>query len=202
MGAYDTNLVRICGTVIEGAEFDHRLFGETFYVIKVMVPRLSGTTDVLPVTLPGRACTELPEEGDKIHIMGQLRSYNKHTDNGSRLIISVFARTIEPADDECEAYNEITLSGYLCKPVMLRTTPFLREIGDILLAVNRSYNKSDYLPCIAWGRNARFAADLMVGSHMQLCGRLQSREYQKCLEDGTMVLRTAYEVSCSSLELL
>lgn len=158
--------------------------------------------DELPVTLPGRICAELPGVGERLHILGQLRSYNRLMEGASRLMLTVFARAADVVGEDEPANNEITLSGYICKPVVLRTTPFMREIGDLLIASNRAYNKADYLPCIAWGRNARYAATLPVGSHIQLNGRIQSREYQKLTEDGGLITRTAYEVSCAQIELL
>jgi len=201
MKANENNSVCVCGVVCEDAEFDHRLYGEAFYSIKLNVLRLSGVADILPVTIPNRVCPRMPEVGEQIRIYGQLRSYNKRTENSNRLVITVFARAAELAENEAHQ-NEVDLSGFLCKPVMFRTTPFMREISDILLAVNRSYNKSDYLPCIAWGRNAHFAKDISVGARLHVLGRLQSRIYQKSLEDGSISERTAYEVSCSCIETL
>ncbi len=201
MKANENNSVCVCGIVHEDAEFDHRLYGEAFYSLKLYVPRLSGVADILPVTISNRVCPRMPEPGEQIRVFGQLRSYNKRTESGNRLLITVFARDAECAEGE-QPQNEVDLSGFLCKPVMFRTTPFMREISDILLAVNRSYNKSDYLPCIAWGRNAHFAKDICVGARLHVQGRLQSRLYQKTLEDGAVAERTAYEVSCSSIETL
>ncbi len=194
------NAICISGRVREDTKLDHQLYGEAFYSLYLDVARLSGVVDTLPVTLPGRICGSLPAAGENWCIHGQLRSYNKHTDTGSRLILTVFARHIEPAPPEEEPWNSVQLTGFLCKPVIYRTTPFMREIGDMLLAVNRSFNKSDYLPCIAWGRNAVLARELDVGSRVRVEGRLQSREYQKCLPDGTIHQRTAYEVSCARVE--
>lgn len=199
--ANENNSVCVCGIVHEDAEFDHRLYGEAFYSVKLYVARLSGVGDVLPVTIPNRVCPRMPEVGEQIRIYGQLRSYNKRSENGNRLVITLFARAVEAADGEPHQ-NEVELTGFLCKPVMFRTTPFMREISDILLAVNRSYNKSDYLPCIAWGRNAHFAKDIPVGARLHVQGRLQSRIYQKALDDGAITERTAYEVSCSCIETL
>ncbi|MEE0766162.1 MAG: single-stranded DNA-binding protein [Christensenellales bacterium] len=194
------NAICISGRVQGDAMLDHELYGEAFYSLYLEVPRLSGAVDILPVTLPGRLCAQLPRAGESWCIHGQLRSYNKHTDTGSRLILTVFARHVEPVPPEVEPCNRVELTGFLCKPVIYRTTPFLREIGDMLLAVNRSFNKSDYLPCIAWGRNAVLARELAVGSRVRVEGRLQSRDYQKCLLDGTIDQRVAYEVSCARVE--
>ena len=138
----------------------------------------------------------------KRQVWGQLRTYNRHTEQGTHLCVTVFAKGIEPLGEEEMPQNEVSLSGYLCKPAVFRTTPFLREIGDMLIACNRSFNKSDYLPCIAWGRNALTVSELPVGSRLYIQGRIQSRRYQKQLSDGTVQDRTAHEVSCSSIELL
>jgi len=166
------------------------------------VPRLSGTMDHVPLTIPGRNLAFMPDEGDRLSVWGQLRTYNRHTEQGTHLCVTVFAKGIEPLGEEEMPQNEVSLSGYLCKPAVFRTTPFLREIGDMLIACNRSFNKSDYLPCIAWGRNARTVSELPVGSRLYIQGRIQSRRYQKQLSDGTVQDRTAHEVSCSSIELL
>lgn len=201
MRANEDNAVCISGVVSEDARLDHELYGEAFYALYLNVERLSGAVDMLPVTLPARLCESLPQAGERIRIYGQLRSYNKHGPSGNRLVITVFARAVEPMGPEEIPENRVQLTGFVCKPVIYRTTPFLREIGDMLLAVNRSYNKSDYLPCIAWGRNAVYARDLPVGSRVRIEGRLQSRAYQKCMPDGGVTERTAYEVSCATVEL-
>ena len=166
---------------------------------------MSGTEDKIPVTVSERLLGGIPvEHGMYFHVHGQIRSYNQQTEKGSRLIITVFAREFIPASaDETDAFaykNEVELFGYICKSVIYRTTPFLREIADVLLAVNRRYGKSDYLPCIVWGRNARYLQDMKVGIGMHVIGRLQSREYKKVFEDGTEEMRTAYEISCSAVE--
>ena len=140
------------------------------------------------------------EIGTKVEISGQFRSYNNYSGEGSRLILTLFAREIALSSEECE--NEIYLNGYICKPAIFRTTPFGREIADILLAVNRAYGKSDYIPCIAWGRNAKFAENLPVGTNIKVWGRMQSRNYQKKLDEETVVEKTAYEVSISKLEMV
>lgn len=202
MRANEGNAVCISGIVWEDARLDHELYGEVFYSLFLQVERLSGVTDTLPVTLPARLCGRIPLAGERIRIYGQLRSYNKHTNGASRLVITVFAKSVEPMGPEETPENSVQLIGYLCKPAVYRTTPFLREIGDMLLAVNRSYHKSDYLPCIAWGRNALYVKDLPVGCRVRVEGRLQSRVYQKVLPDETMIERTAYEVSCASVELV
>lgn len=202
MRANEDNAVCVSGTVYEEALLDHELYGEAFYALRLRVERLSGVADILPVTLPARICPCLPREGERIRIFGQLRSYNKSAEGANRLAITVFAKSVEPMGPEEAPQNSVQLTGFLCKSAVYRTTPFLREIGDMLLAVNRAYNKSDYLPCIAWGRNALYARDLPVGGRVRVEGRLQSRCYQKCLPDGSSVERTAYEVSCSTVQLL
>lgn len=196
----DKNKAVIAGRIIEPLSVDHVLYGEKFYSTKVSVPRLSGTLDILPVTIPERACPRLIEMGDMVRLTGQLRSYNKHTDSKSRLVITLFCHEAEVFDrDENISENKIEITGYLCKEAIFRTTPFLREICDIIIAVNRSYNKSDYLPCIAWGRNAAFTKNLPIGTQVSISGRFQSREYIKKTDFGEET-RTAYEISCSTLE--
>ena len=161
------------------------------------MPRLSQQTDILPVTISERllSCHDA-SVGATLSIIGQFRSYNKLEQERSRLMLTVFARDISESDDEPNP-NVIELEGYICKPPLYRTTPFKREICDILLAVNRAYNKSDYIPCIAWGRNARYVNGLSVGDRIAVQGRIQSREYQKTGEDGSQITKTAYEVSIS-----
>ena len=198
----DENAVFVSGTLGSAPELSHSLYGEDFYSAELLVPRLSGTMDHVPLTIPGRNLAFMPDEGDRLSVWGQLRTYNRHTEQGTHLCVTVFAKGIEPLGEEDMPQNEVSLSGYLCKPAVFRTTPFLREIGDMLIACNRSFNKSDYLPCIAWGRNARTVRELPVGSRLYIQGRIQSRRYQKQLSDGTVQDRTAHEVSCSSIELL
>ena len=197
----DENAVFVSGTLGGAPELSHSLYGEDFYSAELLVPRLSGTMDHVPLTIPGRNLAFMPDEGDRLSVWGQLRTYNRHTEQGTHLCVTVFAKGIEPLGEEEMPQNEVSLSGYLCKPAVFRTTPFLREIGDMLIACNRSFNKSDYLPCIAWGRNAT-VSELPVGSRLYIQGRIQSRRYQKQLSDGTVQDRTAHEVSCSSIELL
>ncbi|HHT86172.1 MAG TPA: single-stranded DNA-binding protein [Clostridiales bacterium] len=199
----DNNRVIVSGKVVNTPILDHTLYGEEFYTFDISIPRLSGTVDVLPLTVSNRLMgNRLPEVGNHITVKGQLRSYNKQIDGVNRLIITIFAKQFRYEPTDYDYINDIELKGYICKPVIYRTTPFMREIADILIAVNRSYGKSDYLPCIAWGRNAHFAGSLDVGSVVRLEGRVQSRVYQKQLSETEIVERTAYEVSCSILELL
>lgn len=193
----NNNKVQLSGIVKEKPVFSHETFGEAFYEVKISVPRLSEHIDILPVTVSEKMLNYF-EIGKKVSLKGQLRSYNKLEDEKSKLILSVFVREII---DECEQDNPnvIEISGFVCKPPIFRTTPFKREICDVLIAVNRAYNKSDYLPCIAWGRNARFVKNLEIGKKVNLVGRIQSREYQKKLDDGTIITRTAYEVSINKI---
>ncbi len=193
------NRVYISGEIVSDATYSHEVYGEGFYEFFVKVMRLSGQADVLPVTVSERliACGEL-KNGQKISAIGQFRSYNKIENGKSRLMLTVFLRELVDEDSEKNP-NNILLSGYICKPPVYRTTPFNREIADVLVAVNRAYNKSDYIPCIAWGRNARFVKSLSVGDRIAVSGRIQSREYQKKLSECESKTMTAYEVSVSKL---
>ena len=193
----NNNRAMLTGKVTEEAKFSHEVFGEGFYEIKLEVPRLSAQTDILPVTISERllACHDA-SVGSTLSVIGQFRSYNKLEEERSRLMLTVFARDVLDADEEPNP-NVIELEGYICKPPLYRTTPFKREICDILLAVNRAYNKSDYIPCIAWGRNAHYVNGLSVGDRITVQGRIQSREYQKTKESGEQIIKTAYEVSIS-----
>lgn len=194
------NHVYIGGRLESEPSFSHALYGESFYSTSIAVSRLSGTFDVVPITLPERLMGDIMlRTGEYVLISGQLRSYNRIVDGVNRLVVTVFAHSLTPYGDECIYENEVTLGGYICKQVIFRTTPFSREVADILLAVNRAYNKSDYLPCIAWGRNARRADELSVGDAVEIKGRLQSREYQKAGADGETTTRTTYEVSASQI---
>lgn len=197
------NQINLTGRVFSSPEYSHTLYGEAFYRLILNVDRLSGASDSIPVTVSERLLCGIPlEEGSLLSLSGQIRSYNQHSENGNRLTITVFALEISREPDDSAHFNEAVIEGHICKPVVYRTTPFSREIADILLAVNRRYGKSDYLPCIAWGRNARFVRELGVGSKIHISGRLQSREYQKCFADGRSETRMAYEVSCSTIEEL
>lgn len=197
----ETNTAIISGTVEDVAVFSHAVYGEGFYTFHVCVPRLSETVDSIPVTISERLCDPAALQiGEKIIVSGQFRSYNNYTETGNRLMLTLFARDIQFPAETAGTPNEITLVGYLCKTPVYRHTPFGREISDILLAVNRSYNKSDYIPCIAWGRNARFTRTLSVGDKVQLCGRIQSREYRKKVSEEEFVSKTAYEISVIKIE--
>ncbi len=193
------NQVFISGEIVTDAEFSHEVYGEGFYEMNVLVKRLSGQGDVLPVTISERLIADRDlGVGVTINALGQFRSYNKLIGGKSKLMLTVFIRELFD-DNPAKNPNSIVLTGYICKPPVYRTTPFNREIADILIAVNRSYNKSDYIPCIAWGRNARFAKNLAVGEKIAVSGRIQSREYQKRVTDDDVRTLTAYEVSISKL---
>ena len=193
------NRVYVSGEIVSDATFSHEVYGEGFYEFFVKVMRLSGQADILPVTLSERLIRDgLLGKGKTICALGQFRSYNKLENGKSRLMLTVFVRELLD-DAEDKNPNSILLSGYICKPPVYRTTPFNREIADLLIAVNRSYNKSDYIPCIAWGRNARFVKNLSVGDKIAVSGRIQSREYQKKLSETDVKTMTAYEVSVSKL---
>ena len=193
------NKAFISGEIVTEAEFSHEVYGEGFYEMNVLVKRLSGQGDILPVTISERLIADKDlKVGVTINALGQFRSYNKLVDGKSKLMLTMFVRELldyTPIKNP----NTIVLTGYICKPPVYRTTPFNREIADILIAVNRSYNKSDYIPCIAWGRNARFAKNLAVGEKIAVAGRIQSREYQKRYSDDDVRTMTAYEVSISKL---
>lgn len=178
----------------------HEVMNEPFYTGTLLVKRLSGAVDRLPVTLPGKLLACMPPlEGQLLTMSGQVRSYNKIVDGAGRLMVTLFAQSIAEAQ-ESDTLNKVSLIGALCKPPIYRSTPFGREICDMMLAVNRAFGKSDYIPCIAWGRNAQYAARFGVGDKISLTGRLQSREYQKLLESGDYMVRNAYEVSAFTIE--
>lgn len=194
------NNVTISGVITKEFEYSHEIYGEKFYIVNVAVKRLSEVEDIIPVIVSERLVeVEAKWTGIFVRIQGQFRSYNKHEEGRNALILDVFAREIEVLDS-CENTNSIFLEGYTCKPSFYRTTPLGREIADILVAVNRPYGKSDYIPCICWGRNARFASGFEIGTRLRIDGRIQSREYTKKYEDGTAETRIAYEVSANRIE--
>ncbi len=202
---FDNNQVSVAGEVISEFTFSHEVFGEGFYLLDVLVSRLSNSSDVIPVMVSERLIdVKTDYRGKFVEVSGQFRSYNRHEDSKNRLVLSVFAREVTITDEESEDSkpNYIFLDGFVCKPPVYRKTPLGREIADILLAVNRPYGKSDYIPCICWGRNARFAETFVVGGHIQVWGRIQSREYQKKINDSEFEKRVAYEVSVSKLEFI
>lgn len=205
----ENNHLLLVGKVTSDKKFSHEIYGESFYIFDLEVARLSCNSDIIPITISERLILEKELEiGDKVAIEGQFRSYNSYENEKNRLILTVFAKDIKYLSEEDEenssekVSNEVTLIGYICKKPIYRQTPFGREISDILLAVNRAYNKSDYIPAIAWGRNARFCQNIEVGTKVKITGRVQSRNYEKKFEDGTIQTRTAYEVSISSLEIV
>ena len=201
----ENNVATISGKVVSNVEFSHAVYGEGFYSFMLEVPRLSESCDVIPVTVSERLTNkEKLTPGTIVEVEGQFRSYNSYSSEGNRLLLTVFAREITFLDDEKKMKNpnQIFLNGFICKKPIYRTTPFGREITDILLAVNRPYNKSDYIPCIAWGRNARFSEKLSVGDNIKIRGRIQSREYQKKYDSGEVVTKVAYEVSISKMEVV
>ena len=205
----ENNHLVLVGKVTSDKKFSHEIYGESFYIFDLEVARLSGNSDIIPITISERLILEKELEiGDKVAIEGQFRSYNSYENEKNRLILTVFAKDIKYLSEEDEenssekVSNEVTLIGYICKKPIYRQTPFGREISGILLAVNRAYNKSDYIPAIAWGRNARFCQNIEVGTKVKITGRVQSRNYEKKFEDGTTQTRTAYEVSISSLEIV
>ncbi len=205
----DNNHLKLVGKVTSEKKFSHEIYGEKFYIFDLSVPRLSGNADNIPVTISERLLTNQDiTVGVKVEIEGQFRSYNSYDHEKNRLILTVFVKDIQFLENQEEVEfrkdqisNEVVLDGFICKKPIYRKTPFGREISDILLAVNRAYNKSDYIPCIAWGRNARFCENVPVGTEVRIVGRVQSREYEKKYEDGTVEKKVAYEVSVSSLEI-
>ena len=194
------NRMMAAGRLEGRPELSHEVMNEPFYTATLLVQRLSGTVDRLPVTLPGKLLTDDLMEGEQLLLMqGQVRSYNKVVEGAGRLMVTLFVQHIAPGGDN-DTLNRVELTGALCKPPVYRSTPFGREICDLMLAVNRAFGKSDYIPCIAWGRNAQYASRFGVGDRVRLTGRLQSREYQKLLENGEYMARNAYEVSSFTLE--
>lgn len=200
---FENNQVSIVGEIVSDFRFSHEVYGEGFYVVDVAVNRLSNFMDYIPLMISERLI-DVNEDyiGQTIYVMGQFRSFNRHEEKKNRLVLSVFVRELELLDeiDEDIKTNQIFLDGYICKDPIYRKTPLGREIADLLIAVNRSYGKSDYIPCICWGRNARFAGKFEVGTHIHLWGRIQSRTYQKRLEDDVVEKRTAYEISVNKIE--
>ena len=207
----ENNHIILVGKVTSDKKFSHEIYGEKFYIFGLSVPRLSGNSDIIPITISERLMVngDLPI-GTKITVEGQFRSYNSYGEGKNKLVLTVFAKNVtllEDQESEVEARkdflsNEVTLIGYICKKPVYRQTPFGREIADILLAVNRAYSKSDYIPCIAWGRTARFCENMEIGTEVKIVGRVQSRQYEKKHEDGTVESKVAYEVSVGSLEVV
>ena len=216
----ENNYLTLVGKVTGEKEFSHEIYGEKFYRFSLSIARLSGNADIIPITISERLITdETLKEGKKLLIKGQFRSYNSFENERNKLILTVFAKDVQelPENEEQEVEvegedgeiakkeemtNEVVLIGFVCKKPIYRQTPFGREIADLLLAVNRAYNKSDYIPTIAWGRNARFCQNIEVGTQVKIIGRVQSRQYEKKHEDGTVENKVAYEVSVGSLEVV
>ena len=203
----ENNHLVLVGKIISEQKYSHEIYGEKFYSFNLEVIRLSNNADIIPITVSERLLTDLDLSiGKEVEVEGQFRSYNNYENEKNRLILTVFAKEIKEAvqhdeNDKDFVTNEVTLVGYVCKKPIYRQTPFGREIADLLLAVNRAYNKSDYIPCIAWGRNARFCQKIEVGTEVKVIGRVQSRSYEKKYEDGTVENRIAYEVSIASMEV-
>lgn len=201
----ENNQVSIMGRIASGFTFSHQVFGEGFYTLDLMVKRLSDSEDRIPLMISERLIDVTQDyEGEYIQVHGQFRSYNRHEEKKNRLVLSVFVRELSFVEEEDDSIktNQIFLDGYICKPPVYRKTPLGREIADLLLAVNRPYGKSDYIPCICWGRNARYASAFAVGGHVLIWGRIQSREYVKKLGENQAEKRIAYEVSVSKLEYM
>ncbi len=204
----ENNYLVLIGKIISEKTFSHEIYGESFYLFNLEVPRLSGNEDIIPITISERLIANFDLDiGKKVVIEGQFRSYNSYENERNRLVLTVFAKDImeykeELVESKEKNSNEVVLTGYICKKPIYRQTPFGREIADLLLAVNRAYNKSDYIPCIAWGRNARFCENMEIGTEVKVVGRVQSRIYEKKYEDGRVEQRVAYEVSIGSLEVI
>jgi single-stranded DNA-binding protein len=201
----ENNQVTIMGEIVSGFSYSHEIFGEGFYMVDVKCQRLSESFDIIPVMVSERLLDVTQNyEGALICVNGQFRSYNRHEERKNRLVLSVFAREVEFVEEmeESSKTNQIYLDGYICKEPIYRKTPLGREIADLLLAVNRPYGKSDYIPCICWGRNARYANSFKVGERCAVWGRIQSREYMKKIDEENIERRVAFEVSVSKLELM
>ena len=210
----ENNHLVLVGKITSERKFSHEIYGESFYIFNLEVPRLSDITDIIPITISERLIDDdRMQIGSKIIVKGQFRSYNSYENEKNKLILTVFAKDIIFEEDfeneeivseenkKVPVSIEVVLAGYICKKPIYRQTPFGREIADILLAVNRAYNKSDYIPSIAWGRTARFCQNLPTGTEVRIIGRVQSRKYEKKHDDGTVEEKVAYEVSISSLEV-
>lgn len=200
----ENNKVTVMGEIVSEFSFSHEIYGEGFYMVDILVPRLSESADLIPLMVSERLLdVKADYRGMNAKVSGQFRSYNRHEERKNKLVLSVFVRDWEFIDEveRSEMTNHIELDGYICKEPVYRKTPLGREIADILLAVNRPYGKSDYIPCISWGRNARYANEFEVGSRCRVIGRIQSREYMKKLTEEQVEKRVAYEVSVSKLEV-
>lgn len=191
----------LTGTVISGPEFSHKTYGESFFIIELGITRKSGYEDRIPLMVSERLLWDgCPAKDEIITVSGQIRTYNQQIDGRNHLMIVVFVKVMESAEPDAQMENYVILEGFICKETVRRTSPLGRELCDIMLAVNRMYNKSDYIPCIAWGRNAVFSGALDIGEKLLVEGRIQSRKYKKYDEDGLPVEKTAYEVSVTRME--
>lgn len=203
--ALENNVVNLTGEIVSEKRYSHEIYGEKFYIYDLSIARLSGENDLIPLTISERLMNldEL-NIGTKVIVEGQFRSYNKHEENKNRLILSVFVRSIDvlTEEDGNKNDNSIKLDGFICKKPNYRKTPLGREITDLLIAVNRPYGKSDYIPCIVWGRNARYTSDLEVSTHVTIYGRIQSRTYKKKISETETEDRIAYEVSVSKIDIV
>ena len=198
----ENNDVELVGEIVSNFTFSHKTFGEGFYIAEIAVERLSETLDYIPLLISERLIDVNSDyTGKTIHVKGQFRSFNLHEGEKNHLVLSVFVTELEPLDNIADT-NQIFLDGYICKDIIYRATPLGREVADLLLAVNRSYGKTDYIPCIVWGRNARFVSRLEVGGHIQIFGRIQSREYTKKISETETENHIAYEVSASRIEVI
>ena len=210
----ENNYLTLMGRVTGEKEFSHEIYGEKYYRFNLAIARLSDITDIIPVTASERLFKEETiVEGKKILVKGQFRSYNSYDGDRNRLVLTVFAKDVEEIEEEAsedeidfikkdKTTNEVCLTGFICKRPVYRQTPFGRDIADLLLAVNRAYNKSDYIPCIAWGRNAKYCDEAPIGTEIKIMGRIQSRPYQKRTPEGDVISKVAYEVSIGSLEVV
>ena len=201
----ENNKVSVIGKVISEFTFSHEVFGEGFYILEVAVNRLSDQADIIPLMISERLIDVKQDyRGQTIEAIGQFRSYNRHEGTKNRLVLSIFVREYSFMEEftDYTKTNQIFLDGFICKEPIYRKTPLGREIADLLVAVNRPYGKSDYIPCIAWGRNARYASQFEVGSRLRIWGRVQSREYTKKISETESEKRVAYEVSVSKLEFI
>ena len=195
-----TNSIELAGVLGDKIELSHTVYGEKFYSCFLDIKRLSNRTDSVPVTIPEKLLVQHRiKSGDCMRMEGQLRSYNYYlkvddlsSNKKSRLVVTAFCKSILPYEEDV---NSVQLDGFVCKPPIYRVTPFGKHICDLLVAVNRSYSKSDYIPVIYWGENAKRASSLTVSSNIRVSGRLQSREYEKRKDDGDITVKTTYEVS-------
>ena len=205
---FENNQVTMLGEIVSDFTFSHEVYGEGFYMVEIAVNRLSNFMDYIPLMVSERLIdTKQNYIGQKIYVTGQFRSYNRHEEKKNRLVLSVFVRELSFVEENDmeelqEKSNQIFLDGYICKNPVYRKTALGREIAYVLIAVNRSYGKSDYIPCICWGRNARFASGFEIGAHVEIYGRIQSREYIKKIGEEETEKRMAYEVSVSKIDVL